>query len=265
VSCWGLKPADVRWATAPGRDRCPVGQGVDTHPARQVVVDRVDATPDRGSRARRGPPPARRTARSAPRREPPGGRHDAPGQQLTQGSGPSKRNSKCCVRLLMVGNTFWGSVVASTRRRGPAVPRGLEQCVGGRVDSMWTRRRCRPSGGRVCRGPAGTPGPAWRPPRCWRRHRVRAHRVTSPGDLHAGTHTPQGSPSRRSVQLSALARIRAVESCPSAGSTEQIGMSHPLVAHGICGGQHHVVLTSDLAEGGRAEPPIQRLVGGVVR
>ena len=78
--------------------------------------------------------------------------------------------------------------------------------------------------------------------------------------------TPQGSPSRRSVQLRALARIRAVEVLPGPpGSAEQVGVGHPSVPHGVAQGQHHVVLAQDLGEGGGTESSVQRLVGGVVR
>ncbi len=42
-------------------------------------------------------------------------------------------------------------------------------------------------------------------------------------------------------------------------------MGHPLVADGVAERQHHVVLAPHLPEFGRTEPPIQRLVGDVLR
>ena len=41
-------------------------------------------------------------------------------------------------------------------------------------------------------------------------------------------------------------------------------MGHPPVPYRIAQGEDDVVLAPDLAEGGRAEPPVERLVGRVV-
>ena len=59
-------------------------------------------------------------------------------------------------------------------------------------------------------------------------------RAISTHDAHA----PQGSPSSGAAQLSALARIRAVEVLPvPRGPAEQVGVADPLVAHGVAQGQ----------------------------
>ena len=47
-------------------------------------------------------------------------------------------------------------------------------------------------------------------------------------------------------------------------TAEQVGMGHPPVPHRIPECQDHMVLTPHLAEGGRTEPPVERLEGGVV-
>ena len=62
------------------------------------------------------------------------------GQQLAESvSGPSSRNSKCWVRLRMVGSTFCGSVVASTKMTwAGGSSRVLSRALEAAVESMWT-------------------------------------------------------------------------------------------------------------------------------
>ncbi len=61
------------------------------------------------------------------------------GQQLAQGLRPSSRNSKCWVRLRMVGSTFWGSVVASTKTTWAGGSSSVfSSALEAAVDSMWT-------------------------------------------------------------------------------------------------------------------------------
>ena len=54
-------------------------------------------------------------------------------------SGPRRRNSKCWVRLRMVGRTFWGSVVASTKMTWAGGSSSVfSSALDAAVESMWT-------------------------------------------------------------------------------------------------------------------------------
>ncbi len=116
----------------------------------------------------------------------------------------------------MVGSTFCGSVVASTKITWAGGSSSVfSSAFDAAVESMWTSSTmytfCRP----------GVPRAAW----------ATRSRIASTPLLEAAssswtssevpfaisrqeTQTPQGSPSRRSAQFSALARIRAVEVLP---------------------------------------------------
>ena len=48
------------------------------------------------------------------------------------------------------------------------------------------------------------------------------------------------------------------------GPAEEVGVGHPAVPDGVAEGQDHVVLAPHLAERGRPESPVQRLVGSLV-
>ena len=129
---------------------------------------------------------------------------------------PSRRNSRCWVRLLMVAGTFCGSVVArmyTTCDGGSSSV--LSSALAAAFDSMWTSSMmytlCRP----------GDPRAAW-PMRS---------RIASTPLLEAASssmtsievprvismqleQTPQGSPSTRCSQLSAFAKILADDVLP---------------------------------------------------
>ena len=52
---------------------------------------------------------------------------------------PSSRNSKCWVRLRMVGSTFWGSVVARTKTTWAGGSSSVfSRALDAAVESMWT-------------------------------------------------------------------------------------------------------------------------------
>ena len=73
---------------------------------------------------------------------------------------------------------------------------------------------------------------------------------------------PHGSPSPGSVQLRALARMRAIEVLPvPRGPGEEVGVADPAVAHGVAQGGDDVVLADDLAEAAWPVAPVERLVG----
>ena len=75
---------------------------------------------------------------------------------------------------------------------------------------------------------------------------------------------PQGSPSTGASQLSALARMRADDVLPvPAGPAEEVGVRHPVVAHGAAQRPHDVVLAPDLVESPRPEAAVERDEGGV--
>ncbi len=82
-----------------------------------------------------------------------------------------------------------------------------------------------------------------------------------PGDLDAGIADPTGfTPvGRRAVEgLGQNACRRRLARTP--GSAEEVGVAHPVVAHGVAQGQTDVFLTEHLREPLRAEPPVERLV-----
>ena len=69
---------------------------------------------------------------------------------------------------------------------------------------------------------------------------------------------PHGSPSSRWAQLSARARIRAVEVLPvPRGPLKQVGVGHVAVAHRAAQGPHDVGLAPKLGETPGPEPPVE--------
>ena len=131
-------------------------------------------------------------------------------------SAPRSRNSRCWVRLRMVGGTFCGSVVASTNTTWLGGSSSvLSSALAAAVESMWTSSTMytfqRP----------GVPSPAWAT-----RSRMASTplfeaasssctfmelpRVISRHDVH----TPQGSPSTGASQFKALAKMRADDVLP---------------------------------------------------
>ena len=85
------------------------------------------------------------------------------------------------------------------------------------------------------------------------------------GDLDAGGADPAGL---AVPQVGAVERLgqnpggRRLAGAPR--PAEEVGVGHPPVPDGVAEGQDDVVLTPDLAEGGRPEAPVERLVVGLV-
>ena len=127
-----------------------------------------------------------------------------------------RRNSKCWVRLRMVGSTFWGSVVARTKITWPGgSSRVLSRVFEASVVSMWTSSTMytfhRPGVPRLDRETrsrmASTPRLEAASSSTTSRDRPSAISVHD-------AQTPQGSPSRVLTQFRALAKMRAVEVLP---------------------------------------------------
>ena len=125
-------------------------------------------------------------------------------------------NSKCWVRLRMVGSTLCGSVVASTNTTCDGGSSSVfSSAFDAAVDSMWTSSRMytlvrpgEPSAALPMRSRmASTPLLLAASSSC------RSYEVPASMARHE-SHTQQGSPSCRLVQLSALARMRAVDVLP---------------------------------------------------
>ena len=128
----------------------------------------------------------------------------------------SSLNSKCWVRLRMVGITRCGSVVASTKTTWPGGSSSvLSRAFEAAVDSMWTSSTMytfqRPGVPRAALATrsriASTPlfdaaSSSWTS--------KEAPRATCTHD----SHVPQGSPSSWLAQLRTLARMRAVDVLP---------------------------------------------------
>ncbi len=125
--------------TGPGR--APPG----TRPARRAPRCRRrpcrPRRPGRGPTGRPGPIPVPGAPRRrAPRRAAPSLWRIAPGGAApTRVSEPRRRNSKCWVRLRIVGSTFWASVVASTKTTWPGgSSRVFNNALEAAVESMCT-------------------------------------------------------------------------------------------------------------------------------
>jgi hypothetical protein len=126
------------------------------------------------------------------------------------------RNSKCWVRLRMVGSTFCGSVVASTNTTWAGGSSSVfNSALDAGVESMWTsstmytfQRPGVPNAARETRSRmASTP------------LLEAASSSCTSSDVPCCTctqesQTPHGSPFLRFVQLRALARMRAVDVLP---------------------------------------------------
>ena len=128
ASCWGPHPTRGQprhGHQAPAESRSASASTISSSSGRSSSTVSEAATWSRIDRASRAEPRPRRTAMSMPRHPRPGGRPGATWPSSSpRVSAPSRRNSKCWVRLRMVASTFCGSVVANTKTTWAEAPRG---------------------------------------------------------------------------------------------------------------------------------------------
>ncbi len=128
----------------------------------------------------------------------------------------SRRTSKCCVRLRMVGSTFCGSVVASTNTTcGGGSSSVFSSAFDAAVDSMWTSSRMYtfvrpgvPIAVLAIRSRMASTPLLEAASSSWTSNDVPCSTATH------DSQTPHGSPSIGFSQLSTLARMRADEVLP---------------------------------------------------
>ena len=176
----------------------------------------------------------------------------------------SRRNSKCWVRLRMVGSTFWGSVVARTKITCPGgSSRVLSRVFEASVVSMWTSSTMytfhRPgvprldAGDQVAHGVDPPVGGG-----------VQLDDVERPalGDLDARLADAAGLAVEgvRAVQgLGQDAGAGGLARAP--GAAEEVGVGHPVVPDGVAERVADVVLAPDVGEALGPVPPVERLEG----
>ena len=155
ASCWGSCPARIAWSSR------TIAAALSCSPIASITARRA-------SRSRRRPRPAAaiwsRTESASradpgpvgrPRRAPRAGASSA-ASRATSASSPvsvsslSRWNSKCWVRLRIVGSTLCGSVVASTKMTCAGAPRASSTARSKpRPRACAPRRRCTPSSDRA--------------------------------------------------------------------------------------------------------------------
>ena len=177
---------------------------VATMRSRAESVSRADPPPSR--RARATPSPSTSSPASA----------TTSSTSVVRSSAGSRVNSRCWVRLRMVGSTSCGSVVANTKTTcSGGSSNVLSSAAEASLVSMCTSSRMYM---RVRPGLASAVVAMRSRMSSMRRLDAASSSVTS-NELPASTathesHTPQGSPSAGFVQLRTLARMRAVEVLP---------------------------------------------------
>jgi hypothetical protein len=217
---WGSRPASQAWATATS-DRAGSRAARDSASSASTSMSSSRMPPaatwSRADRASRAEPRPRRTAAS---RASSGSAKPVAARTWRSSadsvSDPRRRNSKCCVRLRMVGSTFWASVVANTKTTCPGGSSSVfNNAFDAAVESMCTsstmytfHRPGVPSAACATRSRmASTPLFDAASSSCTSSDAPRAISTQE-------SHRPQGSPSSSAAQLSALARMRAVEVLP---------------------------------------------------
>ena len=265
---WGSRPASLACATA---TRAWTGSRSARDSASWASTSMSSSTTppaatwSSADKASRADPRPRRTAESSASSE--SGRPVASRTCWSRAdnvSEPRRRNSKCCVRLRIVGSTFCASVVASTKTTCPG---GSSRVFNNAFDAAGREHvdlvddvdlpPARSAQGGMC-------------------HQV-AHGVHAvvrggvelvhverrpPGDLDARVADPAGLAvlERRAVQrLGEDAGGRGLAGPPRAA--EEVRVPDPAVAHGVSQSQAHVLLPEHLVEALGAETSVKRLVG----
>ena len=264
ASCWGPQPPASSALSATSTElTSPPARASSTAASsgRAASADPDATTWSSAESASRAEPRPRRTAASSASSS-----TWSPASSLTDSrrscsvSAPRSRNSRCWVRLRMVGGTFWGSVVARTNTTWLGGSSSVfNNALAAAVESMWTSSTMytfqRP----------GVPSPAWA---------TRSRMASTPLFEAASSsctlrELPWVISRTRGADAAWLAvdRRLAVERLgqyPCRGrlaraprAAEQIGMRHAVVADGAAKRPHHMVLTSELVESPRPEAPIQ--------
>ena len=268
ASCRGSWPAPTRSATAASArptscsQRASISSSVEGPTSSMPPAAATWSSLDRASRADPAPRLATSSMTSSGMSSPASWATHRRWSART--SVDSRRNSKCWVRLRMVGSTFWGSVVARTKITCPGrLLQGLEQGVrglGGQhvdlVDDVHLpppgRAQVRP-GDQVAHGvdpPVGggvelddVEGPALGD--------LGARRADAAGLAVEGVHAVQGL--GQDAGAGRLAR--------APGAAEQVGVGDPVVPDGVAERVADVVLAPDVGEALGPEPPVERLEG----
>ena len=268
VSCWGLKPAAVRWATATrarSTSRSASASTTSSSSGRSSSTASDAATWSRIDRASRAEP------RPAADGEVEGvvahvevGVVADLGEQLGEGVGPEQAELEVLGPAADGGQDLLGVGGGQHEDHvGRRLLERLQQRVGRRrrehvdlvddVDLLAARRAEGGPGHQVAHGVDAVVGGGVELVDVERR---------APGDLHAR---------RADTARLAVVEVGAVEGlgqdagrrglAGAPGAAEQVGVGHPAVPHGVAQGQDHVVLAAHLGERRRTEAPVEGLVG----